>query len=128
MRRATNNRAAANDRLLSSDIFTVLITAQKWSKKYSARNVRRVEIVMSNERGGEGRSGQINDDGFGCDNSSSPPSKCTINVSDGQLDTDIRKTCELAPAVRGSQEAGFTQPSLKLFLHFCICSDNHRGS
>ena len=49
---ATANRAAANDRLLSSDISTVLITAQKWSKKYSARNVRRVEIVMSNERRG----------------------------------------------------------------------------
>ena len=26
---------------------------------------------------------------------------------------------ELAPAARGSQEAGFTQPSLYLFLHVC---------
>ena len=26
---------------------------------------------------------------------------------------------ELAPAVRGSQEAVFTQPSLHLFLHVC---------
>ena len=27
---------------------------------------------------------------------------------------------ELAPAARGSQEAGFTQPSLHIFLHVCI--------
>ena len=26
---------------------------------------------------------------------------------------------ELAPAARGCQEAGITQPSLQLFLHFC---------
>ena len=29
--------------------------------------------------------------------------------------------CELAPAARGSQEAGITQPSLHLFLHICMC-------
>ena len=39
------------------------------------------------------------------------------------------KLCELAPAAKGSQEAGFTQPSLHLFLYvvgisnlYCIIS------
>ena len=27
---------------------------------------------------------------------------------------------ELVPAARGSQDAGFTKPSLHLFLHICI--------
>ena len=42
-----------------------------------------------------------------------------------ECDTDMQekakaRLCELAPAARGSQEAGFTQPSLHLSLHFCI--------
>ena len=32
---------------------------------------------------------------------------------------------EIAPAARGSQGAGFTQPSLHLFLHVCIACSNH---
>ena len=30
------------------------------------------------------------------------------------------RLCELAPAARGSQEAGFTQPGLNLFPHICM--------
>ena len=47
----------------------------------------------------------------------------------GILSSDIRYTDmqekakarlrELAPTARGGQEAGFTQPSLHLFLHVC---------
>ena len=43
----------------------------------------------------------------------------TENCTDMQEKAKAR-LCELAPAARGSQEAGFTQPRLHLFLHICI--------
>ena len=42
-----------------------------------------------------------------------------IKAADMQEKAKTR-LCELAPAARGSEEAGFTQPSLNLFLHLCI--------
>ena len=45
------------------------------------------------------------------------------------LHTDMQektkaRLCELASAARGSQEAGFTQPSFHLFLNICTSSPN----
>ena len=53
---------------------------------------------------------------------SSSKSECiviTFSCTDMQEKAKAR-LCELAPAARGSQEAGFTQPGLNLFPHICM--------